>query len=276
MKKFNIIHIPLLSFYSGELYRDVGLNWRGVCFGYLFLLLALCTIPWTYIAHKDLSDFIDTEAPPFVEQVPKITIENGEVNITEQQPYYIKNPDGNDILAIIDTTGKIQSLEDTEAYVLLTRTKFIHRQSELEYRTYNLSQIKEFALDKEQITEWLNLVKKFSIPILFPFILLGLYIFRIIQALIYAAIGLCFASLCNTKLSYPALIRLSVVAVTPCIIFRTVFVCASIELPLAGLWFFIVAMGFLFIGVKACSQSEGPTNLEDDFSSDEQLQSRDY
>jgi len=276
MKKFNILHVPLLSFYSRELYRDVGWNWRGVCFGYLFLLLAICTIPKMFILHKGLFNFIDNEASALIEQVPTITIENGQVHIDEPQPYYIKDADGNDILAIIDTTGEIQSLQDTEAFALLTKTKLIHRQSKLEYRTYDLSQVKEFVLDKERITGWLNIIKKLLIPALFPCILLGSYIFRIIQALIYATIGLIFAALCNTKLSYSALLRLAIVAVTPCIIFRIIFECASVELPMAGLWFFLAAMGFLFFGVKACSQPEGPTTFADEIVSENQNQTHDY
>ena len=220
--------------------------------------------------HKGLSDFIDHEAPALIEQVPTITIENGQVHIDEPQPYYIKDPNGNDILAIIDTTGEIQSLQDTEALALLTKTKLIHRQSKLEYRTYDLSQVKEFVLDKERIMGWLNIIKKLLIPVLFPCILLGSYIFRIIQALIYAAIGLIFAALCNTKLPYSALLRLAIVAVTPCIIFRIIFECASVELPMAGLWFFLAAMGFLFFGVKACSQPEGPTTFADEIVSENQ------
>jgi len=276
VKKFNILHVPLLSFYSSELYRDVGLNWRGVCFGYLFLLLAVCTIPKIFMLHKDLSDFIDNEAPALIEQVPTITIKNGEVHIAEPQPYYIKDPDGNDILAIIDTTGEIQSLQDTEAFALLTKTELIHRQNELEYKIYNLSQVKEFVLDKERIRGWLNIIKKLLIPVFFPCILLGSYIFRVIQALIYATIGLIFAALCNTKLSYSALLRLAVVAVTPCIIFRTIFDYASVELPMAGLWFFLAAMGFLFFGVKACSQPEEPATFADEILSEDQNQTIDY
>lgn len=227
--------------------------------------------------HKSLSDFIVHEAPALIEQVPTITIENGEVHIDEPQPYYIKVPDGNDTLAIIDTTGEIQSLQDTEAFALLTKTQLIHRQNKLEYRTYDLSQVKEFVLDKEQIMGWLNIIKKLLIPALFPCILLGSYIFRIIQALIYAAIGVIFATLCKTKLSYSTLLRLAVVAVTPCIIFRTIFEYASVELPMAGLWFFLAAMGFFFFGVKACSQPEGPTTtFESEIVSENQGQIHDY
>lgn len=262
MKRFSIIHVPLLSFFSKALYRDVGLNWKGVGFAYLLLLLAICTVPRMFKFQRGLSRFIDQEVPPLIEQVPKITIAKGQVSIDEPQPYYIKDPDSNDILAIIDTTGEIQSLDDTEAFALLTKTKLIHQQSKMEYRTYDLSQVQEFVLDKERITGWLDIIKKLLIPTLFPLMLLGSYIFRIIQALIYATIGLIFAVLCKTRLSYPALLRLAVVAITPCIIVRTVLESTSVHLPMAGLWFFLAAMGYLFFGVKANSQTKGQSPLQ--------------
>src|SRR3972149_8052310 len=152
MKRFSIIHIPLLSFFSKELYRDVGLNWKGFGFAYLLLLLAICSVPQTFKIKAWLSRYIDMELPPLIEQVPRITITNGQVNVDEPQPYYIREPDSNDILAIIDTTGKTQSLVDTDAFVLLTKTKLIHRQSDVEYRIHDLSNVREFVLDKGHIT----------------------------------------------------------------------------------------------------------------------------
>jgi len=256
MKKFSIIHIPLLSFFSKELYRDVGLNWKGVGFGYLFLLLAICWIPGMFKIQRGLSHFIDKEVPPLVEQIPKVTITDGEVSIDQPQPYYIKDPDSNDVLAIIDTTGTIQSLDNTDALVLLMKTQLIYRQNKVESRTFDFTEVEHFVLDKDKIMGWLNIGKKWLVLALYPFALLGSFIFRIIQALIYAAIGLVFAALCKTKLSYAALLRLAVVAVTPCVIIRTVLESASAQLPMAGLWFFLLAMVYLLFGVKAVSQTE--------------------
>ena len=42
MKKYAMIHIPFMSFYAGDIYRDVCLHWKGVGFAYLFLLLFIC------------------------------------------------------------------------------------------------------------------------------------------------------------------------------------------------------------------------------------------
>jgi len=255
MKRFSIIHIPLLSFFSKELYRDVGLNWKGVGFAYLLLLLAICSVPQMFKIQAWLSHFIDKEVPPLIEQVPRITITNGQVNVDVPQPYYIREPDSNDILAIIDTTGKTQSLVDTDAFALLTKTKLIYRKSDVEYRIHDLSDVREFVLDKGHITGWLNFAKKVFAPVFYPFIVLGMFLFRIIQALIYGVIGLLFASLCRVKLSYDSLLRLAVVAVTPCIIVNTIFEVFSFHLQMAGLWFFLMAMVYLLFGVKACSQT---------------------
>ena len=276
MRKFSIVHVPLLSFYSSELYQDVGLNWKGTGFGYLFLLLVICTIPGMFKLQNGLSNFIDEQAPKFVNQVPKITIEKGEVHIDEPQPYYITAPDSNKTVAIIDTTGQIQSLDDPNVFVLLTKTKLLSRQSQSEIRTYDLTSVKHFVLEQSTITRWLDTIKKVLAPMLYPFVLLGSFAFRIIQSLIYAAIGLAFAGWCKTKLPYLSLIRLSVVAMTPCIIVRAVLESASVKIPLPGLLFFLAAMGFLFCGVKVCSQINEPAATKDESGPENQDQSSGY
>ncbi|MFZ0034529.1 MAG: DUF1189 domain-containing protein [Sedimentisphaerales bacterium] len=276
MKKFSIIHVPLLSFFSGELYQDVGLNWKGIGFGYLFLLLVICTIPGMFKFQKGLSNFIDEQSPKFVNQVPKITIEKGKVRIDRPQPYYITAPDSNKVVAIIDTTGQIQSLDDANVFVLLTKTKLLSRQNKAEVHTYDLAGVQHFELDRDKVMNWLHVGQKLLIPMFYPFVLLGSFIFRIVQSLIYAAIGLAFAGWCKTKLSYLSLIRLSVVAMTPCIIVGTVLEYASVKLPLAGLWFFLATMVFLLYGIKACSQITEPATIEDELKPGNRNQSPGY
>jgi hypothetical protein len=276
MKKFSIFHIPIYSFFSAELYRDIGLNWKGVAYGYLFLLLAVCTIPGMFKIHRGLAAFIDKEAPKLINQVPKITIENGEVHIDEPQPYYIMEPDSNELLAIIDTTGQIQSLDDANAFVLLTKTKLLQRQSPREIRTYDLSQVKHFVLEQSMLVRWVDIFKKLLVPVLYPFVLVGSFVFRIIQSLIYAAIGLAFAGWLKVKLSYEALIRLSVTAVTPGIIVRTVLEIASVKIPVPNLWFLLAALLFLLYGIKACSQPPQAVTVEDELRPGNQNQPPNY
>lgn len=254
MKKFSIIHIPVLSFFSKELYRDVGLYWKGVNFSYLLLLLAVCLIPTMINLHRGISNFVNNEAPAIVNQVPEITITDGQVSIKETQPYYIKDPDSDEPLAIIDTTGQIESLEDTDAFFLLTGNKVIIKQSEFENTTYDLSNVKAFVVDSERITGWLQIGRKFLAVVIYPFALLGSYLFRIVQALIYAAVGLLFALWCKVTLSYATLLRLAVVAMTPCLLAKTIFGIVDIHLPYATLISLVITLAYLFFAVKANSE----------------------
>ncbi len=251
MRRYSIFHVPALSFFSKELYIDVGQNWKGVNFLYLLLLLAVCLIPRTINLHRGISNFVNNEAPAIVNQVPEITITDGQVSIKETQPYYIKDPDSDELLAIIDTTGQIESIEDTDAFCLLTGNKVIIKKSKFENRTYDLSNVKAFAVDSERITGWLHIGRKFLAVVLYPFALLSSYVYRIVQVLIYAAIGLLFASFCKTTLSYAALIRLSVVAVTPCIIVGTILGLADTSIPY--FLYLVAALVYLFFAVKSIS-----------------------
>ncbi len=254
MRRYSIFHIPALSFFSKKLYIDVGLNWKGVNFLYLLLLLAVCWIPTMIKVHLGAADFVNNEAPAIVNQIPEITITDGQVSIKETQPYYIKDPDSNEPLAIIDTTGQIESLEDTDAFCLLTGNKVITKKSKFETRTYDLLNIKAFAVDSERITGWLHIGRKFLAVVIYPFALLGSYLFRIVQALIYAAVGLLFALWCKVTLSYATLLRLAVVAMTPCLLAKTIFGIADIHLPYAALISLVITLAYLFFAVKANSE----------------------
>jgi len=251
MRKYSIFHVPALSFFSKKLYIDVGQNWKGVNFLYLLLLLAVCLILTMINLHRGISNFVNNEASAIVNQVPEITITDGQVSIKETQPYYIKDPDSNEPLAIIDTTGQIESLEDTDAFCLLTGNEIITKERKFENTTYDLSNVKAFVVDSERITGWLQIGRKFLAVVIYPFALLGYYVYRIVQALIYAAIGLLFASFCKTKLSYAALIRLAVVAVTPCIIVGTILGLAGTSIP--SFLYLVAALLYLFFAVKSVS-----------------------
>ena len=122
MKRYSIIHVPVLSFFSKDLYRDVCYNWKGSGFVYLLLLLSVCWIAPMVKLHVGLSDFVDNEAPKMVTQIPVITIVEGKASIDEPQPYYIQEPETGENLIVIDTTGTITSLEGTEVFALITET----------------------------------------------------------------------------------------------------------------------------------------------------------
>lgn len=258
-KRYTVFHVPVLAFFSKELYRDVALRWKGTAFGYLLLLLVVCWVPGMINVHEGVAEFVTSEAPKIVSQIPVVTIVDGQASIDEPQPYYIMDPDSGNVLVVIDTTGAITSLEETKAQALVTRTGAIYRKSAVETRTFSFSEIDHFVLTRDRIYGWLDVGKRYAAPVLYPFCVLGSFVFRILQALLYAAIGLLIARILKTDRSYDDLLRLAVVAVTPVIIAGTLLDLAGIVLPFAGLWFFLVAMGYLTFGIRAAASAEEPT-----------------
>jgi hypothetical protein len=256
MKRYSIIHVPVLSFFSKDLYRDVALQWKCTGLGYLFLLLVIAWIPVMVGLHVRMSEFVAKDAAKLIAQAPNLTIRDGKASITEPEPYFIKEPGTGEVIAIIDTTGKTTSLEGTTAVVLVTQTEAIVRKNKIETQNFSFHDIKEFHVGPAQVKEWLSTLSRFAAPVLYPLALGGSYVFRIGQALIYAVIGLLFAALCHVRLGYVALLRLAVVAVTPCIIIETILHTAGVSFPFAGLWYFLITMGFLLYGVSAVAQAE--------------------
>jgi len=129
-RRYTIIHPFFMSFYSKDFYRDVAQNWKNYAFLYLLFLLALCSVVKTVKIHYDLSDFLTKHAPAFISQFPAVTFSNGKASIDQDEPYFIKDPNSGDDIIIIDTTGEINSLNDTNAVMLLTETKLIIKKSD--------------------------------------------------------------------------------------------------------------------------------------------------
>ncbi len=257
MKRYSIIHIPVLSFFSKALYRDVRLEWQGTCFPFLLLLLTVCWIPPMVELHRSFSDFVRNDAPGVLSQVPQISIAYGTVIVDAPQPYFIKDPETLETLFILDTTGTYTNLKETEALGLLTASEVIVKKSDVETRTFNVSNIEQLTLNKQKISGWLETARRYAAVTIFPFAVAGSFVFRIVQVLIYALLGMLMASLCKTQLLYLSLVRLSVVAITPCIIVRTMLGIFDFRLPYAGLWFFIAAMTYLFLAVRESAKKPG-------------------
>lgn len=257
MKRYSTIHALYMSFYSASLYRDVKTNWRGIAFLHLFLLLAICWIPIMFKLQSHLNRFIDEDAPKIIRQIPDITVSDGAVSTREKIPYYIKDPETGEPLMIIDTTGEITSIEDYEAVVLLTKTQLIVKRNAIETRTFDLSQVKSFSVNQQTLFGWAETVKEWLIIVLYPFALFFSYLYRLVQALIYAAIGMLLAKIFHAKLRYQELLSLSLITLTPVIIANTVYNYLDIRIPLWWFLSFILAMGYLSFAIKA--NSGGPT-----------------
>lgn len=246
------MHIPLYSLFSKDLYKDVCFRWTGINLLYLLLLLALCWIPPMISFQISLVDMIDNYLPEIVSQVPECRIVNGRASVDEPQPYHIYDLESGSIFVTIDTTGKIDNLENSDAQLLLTETHLIYRESDFETKTYSLANIDHYTLNQSVIYGWLNFAKGFISLISYPFIVIGSLIGRTFQLLIYTLIAMIFAHILSTKREFKDLYRLAVVAITPSIILKTIFRTFNVSIP--GILYALVTLAFLFFGVHAVSK----------------------
>jgi hypothetical protein len=259
MKRFSILDPLYMSFYSAELYQDVARRWKRVGLGYLFLAMALLQLPMAVKIHAGFSKWVRNDAREVVDKIPRITIRHGEVSTDVETPYYIDAPRepanrmnrSSQYLAVIDLTGKYKTLEDVSADILLTKHSLAMRNRPTEVRTYDLSGIDDFSVDSARIHGWMDSSRVFVAPGFYVFVLLFSFFYRVVQNLLYAAIGLGFACSLNVALEYPALMRLAAVAVTPPMILNEAVQLASTNIPAWSLICLAMAMGYLYFGVKS-------------------------
>ena len=259
MKRYSFFHAAVLAFFSKSFYRDVGQHWRGTGLAYLLIMLALLWIPTMVKAQFGIARFVNSESKKFTEQIPAITISHGKVSTNVTTPYFIKDPDSGIPIAIIDTSGQYETLDNAPANaLLLTKSKLIMR-NERETRAIDLTPVESFYVDRVRVEGWLRTGKTWFVPIAYPLLLLFSFIFRTIQVLIYALIGLLFAHLLQATFSYKTLMRLAAAAITPILVLDLILEFIPIHIPLWSLLGIGLALSYLFLAIKWNTEAESIT-----------------
>lgn len=242
---------PFYAFFARAFYRDVGIHWRGMAYAYLLLLLAVSWIPLSVDVYVQWSGFLADDAPAITRQIPSITIENGRLYADVDQPYFIRTTDPDEVFAIIDTTGQIDSLDEGTARLLLTDSQIIIKKTDTETRVYDLSGVQEFYLDGSKAQRWLRLASTGALIVLYPVVVAGSYGYRLVQVLFYSAMGLLLARALGCSLKYAGIVRVALVAITPAVVLKTVVEISGLSFPFAWVLYFAVAMGYLAFGLHA-------------------------
>lgn len=256
MRRYSIFHPLVLSFFSKSLYRDVGKHWRGTGLLYLLMVLALVWIPTIIKGHLEMSRWIDADSKEITKQIPAITISNGQVSTDVTTPHFIKDPKTGADIAIIDTTGEYETLENTDAKFLLTKSKLTVSRSAGRTETYALSSVQSFYVDRSRVESWLATVRQLFVPVFYPLALIFSFIFRAIQILIYALIGMLFARMLHANLDFKTLMRLAAISITPVLILNLLFEFVPVHIPWWSLLGIVIALAYLFFAVKVNAEPE--------------------
>jgi hypothetical protein len=250
---FSAISALFYSVSSRELYVDVAYRWRVKTFVFLLSLLALILLGFSWLpavpgVRSAWEEFLANEGKAIIDQIPPITITNGRVSTDVDQPYFIRTPDTDEVLAIIDTTGTITSLDGTTAIILLTDWLFILKGDD-ETRIHDLSEVEEFYLDGPLVERWLHRIAawRFVLPVL----VIASFAYRFLQILFYSVFGMLIAGGMACGLSYGAVLRVTAVAIIPSVLVKTLLSTLGLSIPLSWLAFFLMTLGYLFFALSS-------------------------
>jgi hypothetical protein len=255
-RRYGLFHPYGLSFFSRSFYADVAAHWRGLAFVHLFLALLLSAGAYTLHFRSLIDAFVAEQAPAIIAQVPEVVISDGTVHVTVTEPYAIREPDSDRLFAVIDTTGKITSLEQTEALLLLTASRLAVRLSPEDIRIIDLRPIASLQIDRTSVSQWVQDIQKWAPFILFPLALGFSFIFRSLQAVLYGGLGMALAALHKTPLTFGAAVSVAIMAMTPVLLLDALLTLTEIYLPLWGFVSFLLAVGYLVFGIRSAVRPE--------------------
>ena len=143
-------------FFSRTLYVDVGKRWRGLSVLYLLLLMFVVTIPFSVRIIIQFDNFFNQEIIIPLKKLPTIMVQNGLVSLDKPMPYFVKNDTG-EVIAIVDTTGKITEITNKypDLSILITKDSLIYRVPNPPH-FFNLHQQKEWPTTTQQFSKEMN------------------------------------------------------------------------------------------------------------------------
>lgn len=247
MQRYNFIQGLYLAFFSPDFYRDVVKNWGAKSFLFLMMIMALSWIYFTYQAQVAMNLHFKEKGDQFASQIPILHIKNGKMSTPENRPYLVRNPSTNELFAIIDTSGKYQSLDHTQAVILFTENKITYTDDENETRTINIPSTINTIIYPQTIKSNIAYYLQFLWLPLFIILFIFSYLYRVFQALVYALIGKVFTK----HLIFTDILYIAIVALTPTIIITTVADAFGVAFKFQFLVYFAISIFYLFFGIRA-------------------------
>ncbi|MGD9152865.1 MAG: DUF1189 family protein [Gammaproteobacteria bacterium] len=262
MSHTNLLTAIVKSFYSNKLYRETAQSWHGRSFLYLLVLLLIC---WVVISGV-ITFRINTAMHIFAQKIitydfPTINFKAGIASTKATTPYHIKDPTSGQALIIIDTNNKVRDFHKSSATILIQKKSILIKDNSAnKVSQYYYPKQMNMDIGPTQVNSFILQFGKWIMPLIFIGLLfIGLavaYIYRIIQVLIYALIGMLFCLILKRRIPYESLMSLTIISITPAIIISTIAVMFNFRFPFQNIFYFLLSMVYLFIAVKANPKSE--------------------
>lgn len=252
MKQYRFFEAFYMAFYSKNLYRDVAKNWHGYTILYLLLMVTLSWLVFAHRYHLVTNVMLDNLTQKIMTQMPPtITIKNGMVETPAKKPYVVKDEKPNDAIIVIDTTETHKTLPEAKnATILITRDTVILRDTQ-EERIYTIPKSFNRTYDLVKVNEFLKSMTPYLLIPFFIFLIIFSFVYRLLQAVIYAILGKLVAIFAGIKLSYGAIYQIMIVAFTPVITISAIIEFLYINVAHPYVLYFVIAMFYMIFGIYA-------------------------
>jgi hypothetical protein len=241
----------LLSFYSKEFYQTVGQSWRGTGLVYLFILLMVCLAISAIQMQKYVDYLVNNFAPAVLAKLPAIEIKQGILSTQANMPYVIKHDKTNERLVVIDTTGKINSLTQAKARMLITDKVVFYKTRLDRIAKFTLQTLAKPSITNADLHKILAYVQHNLIYYLYLASLLFYFVMTSLALCLLSLFAIIAAKQLAIILCYKALFRLTTVALTPVIILSLVASWFNIFLLIPSISFFFLAIAYIYFAVCA-------------------------
>lgn len=281
MQKFKYYQGFYLAFFSKEFYQDVATSWKGIAFSYLFLLVLFSSIP-LFFGYMLLTKHYLDDFRKVLDKVQRVEIVNGNFKFTTPSPYYIYDPESpKRILAVISPVKQknLKSPGEQPHPVF-----FIEPNRVIIYNSASDDNVYYDFPEQDMVVTQQDLVRSSWTPVIvIPFLLLllstlGLFLSRIIQALVYSIVGMGLFKRhhWHAHLDYRATLRITVTALTPVTIISSIMEIISLFSPTFypyEFWisalFIVVTFYYLHFAFKANRKEIAPIPMEPTLTTDE-------
>jgi Protein of unknown function (DUF1189) len=228
-------------------YRDVARNWGGIGILYVLLLFTLAWMPELVKMQLGVRKFAQEDFPKFAENMPDITIKNGKISSPVEQPLEIKDERGN-VVFVLDTTGKIKTLDQTPAKILVTETK-IHQRDEFgNIQIHDLGQFPDFEFTRAWLQGWMDFIGTWLWVAVFPIVMMGSLIRALILMLFVSLSGPIFNTVFDARVSYGGLLRFGAVGMTLSVYLDTGLGMANMHVPFWFLFALLLTTAYAAFG----------------------------
>jgi hypothetical protein len=246
-----------------KFYRSIKNNKFSRSFIYLLLLFVMIYFingTRTFLVTRI---FIDELVTNLNLNVPEFRLENGEFTFEGDMPYYI-NSSTNEVF-VIDTTGQVTEsvLKDVNFGVYISKDMIYMKNSEIETRQFNLSELKDITLDKSDMIEFLPKLRWITIIfIAFGFVfVLG---WKLLNALILALLGLIANSVLKSSLKFNNLLNISIYALTLPLLIQLAVNLYGYPMPRFGYIYWGISVLYVALAVKSCRDEESESGAGND------------